>query len=229
MDNQHGNLQWQDFMLEYFEPLAYSIGALLGDGSVKTRVNYSGDYSHVSHVVTISNMDTECINRVCIEINTFFSEKYRVDPYKNDNGTMMYRFTASKAYIYELFHYFIGEKLLLPVEVFKTSRVAKLNFLAGLFDTDGYVATSNGYYRVGYAARFRTLVEDVARLMQKLGVKVGKIHEQVSGHGTTMYVIKPSIKSFIDSGCYFQISRKAQRLSDYQGTVKPSETIMPGP
>lgn len=229
MDNQHGNLQWQDFMNEYFEPLAYSIGALLGDGSVKTHICKCREGFQTIHAVVICNMDSDCINRVCLEVNTFFNKKYEIIPYKNGNGTLMYRLAINNSIIYELFHYFIGEKVLLPVEIFRVDRVSKLHFLAGLFDTDGYVSVSKGYYRVGYAARFKTLVEDVTRLMQKLGVKVGKVHEQVSGHGTTMYVIKPNIKSFIDAGCYFHIPRKAQRLLDYQVIVKPSETIIPSP
>ena len=230
MDNQQGNLPYN--LEQVIEPVAYTIGALLGDGSVKHHmsVNSEGKMSE-TYAVVIANMDKECVDRVCGEINRFCRTQYNTVDYRNPNGTTMYRLAINNRDIYTFFHYFILDKMLLADEIFRASREARVNFLAGLFDTDGMITQSSGYYRIGYAARMRTLVEDVARLMQKLGVKVGKIHEQVSGYGTTMYVIKPNLRSFVDAGCYFYIQRKVNKLYDYLNMVKvkPSETIMPGP
>ncbi len=219
MDNQQGNLPYS--LEQVVEPLAYTVGALLGDGSVKHHVykDEKGKFCE-THAVAISNMDKECIERVCGEINRFCDTQYDVKEYKNNNGTTMYRLAINNSDIFTFFHYFIQDKMFLADEIFRMSRQGQLAFLAGLFDTDGMITQSSGYYRVGYAARIRTLVEDVARLMQKLGVKVGKIHEQVSGYGTTMYVIKPNIRSFMEAGCYFYIQRKVNRLYEYLRTVK---------
>lgn len=245
MDNQQGNLQWyESIMDQYVEPVAYSIGALLGDGSVKTFICSRGPNLgfQKQRTVRISNMDYECIERVKNEINGFFGSDYKVQAYKNPNNTEMFGLFIGGWEIYKFFHYFIGEKLMLPDEVFRAKKSARLAFLAGLFDTDGYIAASPNSgsksgvsWRIGYAARYRTLVEDVARLMQKLGVKVGQIYEQDSEYNTRMYVIKPNIRSFLDAGCYFHIKRKINRLADYvkhtryQRYVKPSETIMLNP
>jgi len=233
MDNQQGNSHIS--LEQFFEPVAYTIGALLGDGSVKCYTYITGEKRVMEYKVVIANMDKECVERVCGEINRFCDANYRVAEYENPHKTTMYRLAINNTPIYEFFHYFIGEKLFLADEVFRVGREAQLDFLAGLFDTDGTIAESSGYWRIGYAARTRTLVEDVARLLQKLGVKVGKIYEQVSGYGTTMYIIKPNIRSFVDAGCYFYIQRKVDRLYRYLNTVnrhnymKPSETIMPDP
>jgi intein/homing endonuclease len=237
MDNQQGNLSLS--LEQVLEPVAYSIGALLGDGSVKQYTELGVDGKLIGpHKVVISNMDKECIERVCGEINQFCKTAYEINSYTNPNGTLMYHLAICDKSIYTFFYYFIREKTFLADEIFKASRQARLDFLAGLFDTDGTIAHKTGYYRIGYAARIKTLVEDVARLLQKLGVKVGKIHEQISGFGTTMYIIKPNIRSFIDAGCYFYIPRKVERLYEYLRTVqrhtytveiKPSETIMPDP
>lgn len=226
MDNQQGNsLQVMD---EHFEPLAYSIGAMTGDGSI-------GKYGPAINV-HLRSMDSDCVQRVKYEIDSFFGTDYKFYSYTNSNGTLMYGYNASNALIYDFFKYFIEEKLVIRDEVFRASRKARLDFLAGLFDTDGYVAEQKhpgakyGYsWRVGFASRHKPFVEDVARLLQKLGVKVGKIHEQTSGFSRTIYVIKPNIRSFVDAGCYFQIPRKAKRLRHYVEAVKPSETIMPHP
>lgn len=230
MDNQHGNLPYN--LEQVIEPMAYSIGALLGDGSIHHYVHKNAEGKlYENHTVCIANMDKECVERVCGELNRFCETNYGIAEYKNGNGTTMYRLAINNEMIYIFFHYFIQDKMFLADEIFRMSKQGQLDFLAGLFDTDGSITTNSMYYRISYAARIRTLVEDVARLMQKLGVKVGKIHEQVSGYGTTMYVIKPNIRSFVDAGCYFYIMRKVRRLHDYMSMVKvkPSETIMPNP
>lgn len=237
MDNQQGNSEWHNVMDKYIEPVAYTIGALIGDGSVTNPVCKRTDGSFQEmQTVTISSMDIDCIGRVCWEINEFFSKDYKIVPYTNNNGTQMYRLAINNTIIYKFFHYFISNKLNIPDELFMSNRKVQLDFLAGLFDTDGYIAEVKqgqarfGYsWRVGFATRHRTFIEDLTRMMQKLGVKVGSVHEQISGHGTTMYIIKPNIRSFIDNGCYFQIKRKADRISNYLCAMKPSETIILSP
>lgn len=218
MDNQQGNLPYN--LEQVIEPVAYTLGALLGDGSVGHYISAKEGKQSETYVVTISNMDKECIERVCGEINRFCNTQYDIKEYTNPNNTLMYRLAINNEEIYTFFNYFILNKQFLPDEIFRASRQTRLDFLAGLFDTDGMITQHSGYYRVGYAARLKTLVEDVARLLQKLGVKVGKVYEQVSGFGTTMYVIKPNIRSFVDAGCYFHIQRKISRLYDYLGTVR---------
>jgi len=226
MDNQQGNSLC--VMDEYLKPLAYSIGAMTGDGSI-------GEYGSVYNV-HIRCMDRDCVGRVMIEINDFFNTHFNMYSYINPNGTTMYGVNAKNGVIYDLFRYFIGEKLVIRDEVFRADRETRLNYLAGLFDTDGYVAEQSHplarygtSWRVGFASRHKTFVEDVARILQKLGVKVGKVYEQLSGFSRTIYVIKPNIRSFVEAGCYFQISRKAKRLRHYVEAMKPSETIMPNP
>jgi len=218
MDNQQGNLHIMD---KYFEVMGYSIGAMMGDGSVKM---YTFRSQENSPMVTTTNtnircMDSECVQRVCSEINNLFQKDYKVTSYLNPNSTKIYQCAISDKVIYDFFHYFIREKLHIPDEAFRVSRSSKIDFIAGLFDTDGYVTSHSGYYRVGFASRHRTFVEDTVRLLSKLGVKVGKIHTQVSQYDTTMYIIKPNIRSFIEAGCYFFILRKADKLAKYEGSV----------
>jgi len=228
MDNQQGNLL--HIMDEYIPYVAYTLGALFGDGSVKSRVIPSRSDGSVDHMVRIACMDFDCIEIVTDQINRLFNSKYKVYSYKNPNDTEMIGLAINNTLIYNFFHYFIREKLFVPDEIFRASRKDRIEFLAGLFDTDGTISKSNsGYFRLGFSSRIRTFVEDTTRLLQKLGVRVGKIHEQISGYGTTIYVIKPNIRSFIDSGCYFRITRKASRILEYIVAMKPSETIIPNP
>ena len=236
MDNQHGNLL--HIMDKYFEIMAYSIGAMTGDGSVKKYLRQTEERGlHTVYNAQISSMDKEIVGRVCYEVDCLFEKDFRPVSYKGPKGTQMYRTGFGSEITFNFFNYFIKEKLNLSNEVFRASKKAKRDFIAGLFDTDGWVAHSKGYYRLGYAARHRTFVEDIARLLMKAGVKVGKINEDVSGYGTIMFRITPNIRSFIDKGFYFHVPRKAERLTLYKrstrpqsyNVVKPSETIMPNP
>ncbi len=236
MDNQQGNLQ-EEYMMDWcLERLAYSVGALLGDGSVKSHIVKRDHGMQTQYRVVIANMDEECVERVCKEINLFFEKDYAVVPYTNQNGTIMYRLSINNTLIHTTFRYFVEDKVVLPSEVFRATRQTQLDFLAGLFDTDGYIAQTKtpkakyGYsWRVGFASRHRTFVEDLSRLLQRLSVEVGTIYTQTSGHNTQMFVIKPNIRSFLKAGCYFYIPRKAERVLNYLQAVRPSETIMPGP
>ena len=146
MDNQQGNLQ--SGLEQFFEKVAYSVGALLGDGCVKSFSYMNKGHLVEEHKVAISNMDKECVERVCGEINLFCNTEYTFREYRNLNKTVMYRLAISNKDIYSFFHYFIGEKLILPDEVFRVNRDAQLAFLAGLFDTDGTIAEHAGYWRI---------------------------------------------------------------------------------
>lgn len=218
MDNQQGNLMCTTD--KCFEVMAYSIGAMLGDGTVGSYVVKCRDGMTTTHNTALRMMDLECVQRVCDEINSLFDKSYTVVPYFNPNGTKMYQLAIGSGTIYRFFEHYVGEKLLVPDEAFRASRKAKVDFIAGLFDSDGYVTSHSGYYRVGFASRHRSFVEDVSRLLQKIGVKVGKIYTQTSAYNTTMSVIKPNIRSFIESGCYFRIPRKAEKLAKYEGSVR---------
>lgn len=225
MDNQHGNVL--QIMAKYFEPMAYSIGAMTGDGSVKKYLRQDAQGKlHTAYNASICGMDKECLDRVCYEVDSLFDKDFRPIPYVGSKGVQMYRSGFGSRVTYDFFNYFIGDKLYLADEVFRSSKKAQRSFIAGLFDTDGWITYSKGYYRLGYASRHRTFVEDVARLLMKSGVKVGKINEDVSGYGTVMYRITPNLRSFIDLGFYFLISRKDDRVQAYvKSMIKSSKNL----
>ena len=214
MDNQQGNL-FQAILLGV-KNMSYSIGAIFGDGTIGV---YSLASEQTMHTVSIRCMDYECVKRVNDEVNKFFDESHKVYTYTNPNGTIMYGTSFHSVHTHAIFHYFVREKLFIPDEIFRADRDSQLDFVAGLFDTDGYVS-AGVRYRVGFASRHRTFVEDLVRLLSKLGVNVGSIYSQVSQYGTTIYVIKPNIRSFIMAGCYFYIPRKFNKLKGYGSIVE---------
>ena len=219
----------QDLMSNHFGSLAYAIGAMTGDGSVKAYPVKGYEDSAISRDVHMTCRDADCVQRTCVEINDFFQTSYKISSFVNPNGTIMFGVRPRKTVIYDFFHYFIGDKLTLHEEIFRADKQDKLNFLAGLFDTDGWVTEYNkpnarygAGWEVGWGAKHVTLVEDVIKLLIGLGVKANKISSKISGFGTTMYNIRPNVCSFVEAGCYFQIPRKAKQLRHYTEAVIPN-------
>lgn len=213
MDNPQGNLL-QTISGEIsrgLNEMTYSIGAIFGDGSVGSYPLSSGG---ITYTVTIQCMDYEIVERVRNEVDRFFNESHNIMTITKPSGKPSYQVSFHSVYVNALFNYFVKDKHFIPDEVFNLDRDLRLDFIAGLFDTDGYVSVG-ARYRVGFASRHRTFVEDLARMLKKLGVQVGAIYTQVSQYGTIMYVIKPNIKSFIESGCYFYCPRKYNKIKGY--------------
>lgn len=204
----------------YFELVAYTVGALMGDGHVKA---YMRKFGGIHHRVYIGCKDEDIIQIAKDQVNLLFETNYEVGTHTNPHGTLIYTLDVGRKNVYHFFHYFIRDKLTLPEVVFRASRKAQLEFLAGLFDTDGGIGEGRSpdhkhgiRWSIYYTAKHRTLVEDVVRLLEELGVKPGKISVSFSkAYQSITYNISPNIRSFVAAGCYFALDRKARRLRRY--------------
>jgi len=218
------------------EMTAYSIGAFLGDGSFRF-VPGSGNGS--CYVTEVTTMDKEVPERVAKEVNDSFETNYKIMERKTPKGTKMYIFRAYKKVVQEYFRLMTDNRHSVPKEILEGSRQVKLDFLAGIFDTDGsvkFTETWNGSrtkknprWQLGFTNTVPEMVMGVGALLHGLGVKVGKFHIVPRGGYRTQYAIYPNIKDFIKAGCYFQASRKEKRLHDYLNHVLGSETMHTAP
>lgn len=219
-------------VMRIVEKLAYSIGAFLGDGSARFVPGYGNGSWYVTEV---STMDPEVPNRVADEINAFFGTNYK--PFKRilKTGQPFYIFRANRAHVHHLFVNLTDYRTRVPKEIFSSSTDVVRDFLAGILDTDGSVAKTryqkyNGYrYQLKFSNTSKAMVEGVASLLQRLGVKVGRIQETQRGGYRTIYSIQPNIKTFFEAGCYLNVGRKLQRLNEYFDVVLGSETMHAAP
>lgn len=97
------------------------------------------------------------------------------------------------------------------------TREDKLALIAGIMDGDGYCQKGKPrgrtQYQVGITWKNIEL-DSLRRLMQSLGMKVGSIrHSEITDSIKKRMTI--NVRSFIDSGGYFTITRKQSRLIDY--------------
>jgi len=105
-------------------------------------------------------------------------------------------------------------KTMFPDIVWEWTREEKLELIAGLLDSEGYVAhsvTHPNAITVGLKATDRWML-DLYKMCQQLGIKVGKIGRETLPSGKVAVRFHFNAQSFIDNGCYFKIKRKQERI-----------------
>jgi hypothetical protein len=109
----------------------------------------------------------------------------------------------------------------IPAYVFAWPRRNRLAFIAGLMDSEGFVAANrsnptNRRFYMGYKS-CDAWVPDFVRLLEKTGIRIGRISVEQPlkpGYKTPMrFAIK--MQSWIDAGGYFNISRKQARVEEW--------------
>ncbi len=121
-------------------------------------------------------------------------------------------------------------KLVFPDFIWSAARAERLAFVAGLMDSEGFVArhslrakpteahwqlTNRSYY-MGFKS-CDEWVPAFARLLETLGVQHGKIGieepRQLGYKTPRRFTVK--MQSWIDAGCYFNIARKQDRVHEW--------------
>ncbi len=110
-------------------------------------------------------------------------------------------------------------------------------FVAGLMDTDGWIAESILPYGSRWSIGFATTSlwhDSFKRLLQHYGVKVGKTlikNCDKNPNWKPLYSVTFNKDSFVDAGFYFSIQRKCERLQNWQRYAygEISETRSQGP
>lgn len=125
------------------------------------------------------------------------------------------------------------DKTVIPEFVQEWTRENRLAFVAGIMDSEGFVGANrnptNRRYYMGYKS-CDVWVPEFIRILEKLGIKVGKVSQEKPrkpGYKTpTRFTIK--MQSWIDSGARFNIARKQDRV-DAWAEAGPYERRAVGP
>lgn len=210
--------------------LAYAFGAFQGDGFL--GYSYAGNGGW--YTTGIGCMDLEIVLRFHDQICSVFGRDYAINTYLTKNGTKMYVCRASCAEVCAMFGINTDFKKKVPDSIIQAPIQVVREYIAGLFDTDGTVAhcinnkeTGGKRFQLKLGLTEQRVVESVATLLHKHGVKVGVIGQEKKGSYRTIYRIQPSLRSFIDAGFYFRCKRKEKRVIEYLGIA--SETLHADP
>lgn len=115
-------------------------------------------------------------------------------------------------------------KCKIPEYVAEWPREQKLAFIAGLMDSEGFVAANGNHTGRRFYMGFKSCdlwVSDFIRILQSVGILVGKIGVEKPlkpGYKTPMrFAIK--MQSWVDSGARFNIIRKQSRVDEWAATI----------
>lgn len=194
---------------------AYLLGVYLGDGCV---TNTPDGYP----VFRLNTIDADfadaakqaiaCLSRYSININVHAVKKSsKLNHSLRCGDTGLCRRLRNDA----------PGKRTLPAGILDWPREHQLAFIAGLMDSEGFVAANstnptNRRFYMGFKS-CDPWVPDFIVLLQRLGVRIGKVQiEEPYRPGykpPTRFTIK--MQSWIDAGCYFNIRRKQDRVEEW--------------
>jgi len=148
----------------YLKPeLAWWLGAVLGDGSVRDRRDGT---------IEFHAREPEIVERFCGATRTLFG----LTPRKYPKHVAVIS-KALRQWLIDLgVDYVTSENKRVPECIFRSSHASRAAFIQGLFDTDGCV-DSKGYIR--YVTTSQRLAEDVQTILDSLGVRESLIRSQI--------------------------------------------------
>ena len=198
---------------------AYILGVFLGDGCVTK----SPDGYWVFRLNTIDAEFAEATRRALKEL----SERpvnictHAVSKSSKPNHSLRFGDQA----LCERLRSETNCKQQIPPYVADLPREERVSFIAGLMDSEGFVGKvkrpdrarpSNRDYYLGFKS-CDPWVPEFIRILQNVGVRIGRVgveRPRKEGYKTPMrFTIK--MQSWIDAGCYFNIRRKADRVTEW--------------
>lgn len=190
---------------------AYLFGVYLGDGCV-TKAAY-----HCFRLNTIDHDFALATERALSEVTD-----YTVTIKKHDvkRGRPNHALYCGDPDLGKFLVALTKDKQELPAFIWTASRDEKLAFISGLMDSEGFVAANSNPTNRRYYMGFKSTdvwVPDFIRLLESVGVQVGKVSKEKplkpGYREPTRFTIK--MKSWIDSGAKFNIARKQSRVDEW--------------
>ena len=147
--------------------VAYLYGVISGDGSQASRSKLS-----------ITNNDTALLERCAAALRTHFHVQPRCNPSRNTFDLYVYN-TAFRVRLEEIgFTVCKSEGKTIPPCVMQAPRAAVVQYLAGLFDTDGCIhQRAGGHVVFEITLKSKKLIQQVQMLLLNLGI-VGRYAEK---------------------------------------------------
>ena len=197
---------------------AYIVGVYLGDGCVTTQTS-KGRYTYTVFRLNTIDADFAASTKSALEeLGSRWAtvSVHAVSKSSKPNHSLAARHDDLCARLVEL----TDGKKKLPDDVFLWSGDEQIAFIAGLMDSEGFVAANKNPTNRRYYMGFKSCdlwVPDFIRLLESVGVMVGKVSTEAPrkpGYKVPMrFTIK--MQSWIDAGCYFNVQRKQTRVWEW--------------
>lgn len=187
----------------------------------------------------LNSIDAEFIEATKIALGEVIDSKVWVGgPYtdkRSSGNRQFYTLWCGHQALCEVLQTVTQNKTVLPELVFGWPRDRKLALIAGLMDSEGFVAANktnptNRRFYMGFKC-CDPWVPDFIRLLQSVGIRIGKVAvEEPRKPGykpPTRFAIK--MQSWIDAGGYFNIRRKQARVDEWNTRRLTPETRRSAP
>lgn len=205
---------------------AYLLGVFLGDGCVTTSGAVAQSTGRASLVFRLNTIDRDFADATADALLVLTGTRPNIREHPVKNGSNNFAMTHACRELCERLVADTQDKQIIPSYVFAWADDLKRAFIAGLMDSEGFVAvqkaavTGRCYY-MGFKS-CDAWVPDFIRILQSVGVQIGKIgieKPRKPGYKVPQrFTIK--MQSWINSGCRFTISRKQMRV-DTWGATEP--------
>jgi len=214
-DYHAGKTQYADSL---HKNKAYLFGVYLGDGCCSKFTKH-----YVFHLIS---EDRNLVERIQNIVNQMLQKNYPTKDITR-NKTKLYQFRAWNKYLFDMLISQTENKFKLPEFVINSDLRVIAEFIAGLMDTDGYISTGiNKFGQQRFSLGFINSgkwMDEFISLLRKIGVKVGKKtlkKKYRSVNEKDCYQININLRSFVESGLYFNCQRKQKLLDKYKSSVR---------
>lgn len=207
---------------------AYLLGVYLGDGCVTTSGEVAPSTGRASLVFRLNTIDRDFADATADALLALTGKRPNIRQHPVKKGSDNHAITHACRELCEQLVADTQNKTTIPDYVFGWDDSLKREFVAGLMDSEGFVSMNqHGSAYMGFKS-CDSWVPDFVRILQSVGVQIGKIgveQPRKPGYKTPMrFTVK--MRSWVDSGCRFNIQRKQRRVDVWAEKVS-SETNMP--
>ena len=194
---------------------AYILGTYMSDGCVTKEYN--------KNVLRLEVMDEDFANAFYHALESYgvnHLKRYKIDNPRYRQGFSFFVVSRDND-LCELLVSDTNHKKLIPDYVYKWDKELKLEFISAFMDGEGYVSKRTKIMRNGLPSfslgieMEHVVLEQFKKILQSVGVKVGKFTHRKQRTNLLLSTISLNINSWFESGCYFYILRKQDKVLDY--------------
>lgn len=196
------------------EPLAYTIGFLLGDGYFQLT-------PQGRKFVRVAKPDLEPIERIRDEVQEFCGVAYTISQKAKHVKGDYWGVDMTNVKLWDYIYTITKCKTEIPDWWQEWDKDSIAAMLSGLIDSDGYVAgpNSQGKMQMAFTNNRQSLVNAVYEMCQFLEIHTGQVGEfegTSKGKQYTHYRITINLQSFKSAGIQLTCKRKQAKIDLYE-------------